>query len=196
MKVRLTAPSPPPVRSPAAAPLPEPTPSARPAEEKVPAGPQPGIPSPVADRAEKPALTGDGAGGEPHPETAFAPGASLTTRQAMAPEPVFFPAADLDVLPTALDRPRPQPPLAASGGNLQGMVTLRLIIDETGAVVDASVAYANPPGVFDTAAIAAVRTMRFTPGEKEGKSVGSEIFTSVAFGIYPAEPETAPQQVP
>ena len=196
IKVRLTASSPPAVRSPAAAPLPEPTPSAPPEEEKVQAGPQPGFPSSVADRAEKPKLPGDGAGGEPHPETASAPGTSLTTQEATAPEPVFYPAADLDVLPTTLDRPQPQLPVAAGGGNLQGMVTLRLIIDEAGTVIDASVAYANPPGVFDTAAIEAVRTMRFTPGEKEGKSVGSEIFTSVAFGIHPAEPETAPPQVP
>lgn len=95
-------------------------------------------------------------------------------------DPTWYPAAQLDVFPAALEPVRPAYPetAAASTG---GQVTLLLLVDDTGRVHECSVVDAQPEGVFDAAAVVAFRSARFAPGRKDGRSVRSRVLVKVLF---------------
>ncbi|MFO1321888.1 MAG: energy transducer TonB [Burkholderiales bacterium] len=96
-------------------------------------------------------------------------------------DPQFYPARLLDVLP----RPTSDVPLKypenAARGDVSGTVTLLLLIDELGVVVDATVLSAEPPGYFEEAAIESFRGILFRPGERNGRPVKSRLPVEVTF---------------
>jgi protein TonB len=100
-------------------------------------------------------------------------------------DPTWYPAAQLDVLPTALAPARPPYPRAAADAGVAGEVTLLLRIDETGSVHDSAVVDAQPANTFEEAALEAFRATRFRPGEREGRSVRSRVLVRVVF--HPSE---------
>ena len=59
----------------------------------------------------------------------------------------------------------PQYPRAAERRGIEGVVTITYSITAEGEVVSAEVTEANPEGVFDRAALAAVNAWRFEPAE-------------------------------
>lgn len=63
----------------------------------------------------------------------------------------------------------------------EGTVVLRLRIDETGRLDDVSVVRATLPGVFDAAAVAAFRAVRYAPGVYRGKPVKSQLLIAVDY---------------
>lgn len=91
----------------------------------------------------------------------------------------FFPARMLDVMPRPVDEVPLQYP--ESAGDESGTVTLLLLIDELGMVVEASVVEADPPGVFDLAALEAFRGTLFVPGQRHGRPVRSRLVLEVSF---------------
>jgi protein TonB len=96
----------------------------------------------------------------------------------------FLPARMLDVLP------RPEQPVAlvypdAVGMGRNGLVTLLLLIDESGAVVEAKVVDSNPSGVFDAFAIDVFRATRFLPGQRDGRPVRSRLVVEMSFDANP-----------
>jgi len=74
----------------------------------------------------------------------------------------------------ALTPVRPDYPTTAREGNITGQVTAKLLIDETGAVVNSSVVNAEPAGHFEASALAALRRTRFSPATRNGVAVKSE----------------------
>lgn len=60
-------------------------------------------------------------------------------------------------------------PDAARAQGLQGSVDVRYDVAPDGRVLNARVVDASPPGVFDEAALMAVRGWRFRPGRKKGE---------------------------
>jgi TonB family protein len=60
-------------------------------------------------------------------------------------------------------------PEAALSQGLRGAVDVRYDVAADGRVLNARVVNARPPGVFDEAALTAVRGWRFRPGRKRGK---------------------------
>jgi protein TonB len=108
----------------------------------------------------------------PYPFTDGAAGPSLAP-----PEVPRAPAAAPPILPTSplplitaseivahpIEQPRPIYPLRALEREKEGVVRLRVTIAPDGHVADAVVVYANPPGWFETAAIAAVKRWRYQP---------------------------------
>jgi protein TonB len=66
-----------------------------------------------------------------------------------------------------------------------GEVKLRLFIDEFGALVRSEVVSADPPGVFEEAALQAVKGMRFFPARKEGQTVRSQRTVQITFDPDP-----------
>ena len=72
------------------------------------------------------------------------------------------------------------PPEAFSAGT-SGSVTLRLLIDYRGLLREASVIEARPPGVFEEAALKAVRALVFKPALRNGVPVGSIKLIEVPF---------------
>ena len=74
-----------------------------------------------------------------------------------------------DVAASPLDRPMPEYPAAAD--TAEGSVKLAFKIDADGRTGDITVVEATPPGLFDVAALAAVRQWRYHPRTEDGKPV-------------------------
>lgn len=78
-------------------------------------------------------------------------------------------ASDMDTVPMV--RVDPQYPQAASQRGLTGYVYLMFTIAPDGTVRDAQVLEAQPPGVFETAALNAVRKWKYKPKIENGAPV-------------------------
>lgn len=84
---------------------------------------------------------------------------------------VVMTESTVDVVPRPVSRSAPEYPARARARGLQGSVNLSVLVGEDGAVRDVVVLEADPPGVFDEAAKAAVRSWRFEPGQYQGRAV-------------------------
>ena len=95
----------------------------------------------------------------------------------------YFRASDLDERAVPLNEVTLVYPERAFASNQSGIVTLRLKIDHRGMMRDASVVDAQPPGIFEDAALEAVRELKFRPAVRNGVPVGSVKTIEVPF--YP-----------
>ena len=107
--------------------------------------------------------------------------ASEATAIPTIPDPVHYPARDLDIYPHALNPIRPVYPQAAREAQVAGSVTLLVLIDEAGRVMGTSVADAEPGGVFEQAAQQALADSMFYPAQKDGRTVRSRILVKLEF---------------
>ena len=96
-------------------------------------------------------------------------------------DPTYYPAKQLDVHPVALHPITPQYPQAAAADNVEGEVTLLLLIDESGVVQEVSVVEAKPEGYFEESAIDSFRNARFAPAQKNGRDVKSRALIRVQY---------------
>lgn len=145
---------------------------------------------------------------EPPAETAASPGAGGEEREASilpeieseaAIDDTWYPAKQLDVLPVALAEVEPRYPEQASAQSVGGEVTLLLLVDEMGEVQERSVVEADPPGVFDGAALDAFRDVRFQPARRDGRNVRSRVLVTLSFNpetIVREEVLSAPEERP
>lgn len=90
-------------------------------------------------------------------------------------------AGELDALPYPLEPVTPTYPPHLGSTGARGEVVLALAIAETGAVAAVEVLSAEPPGLFDAAAVAAFRDARFAPGRASGRAVAARVTASVVF---------------
>jgi TonB family protein len=112
-----------------------------------------------------------------------------------AAPPRYLPAEELDERP--LIRTQVQPAFPPDAPAASGRVVLQLLINEEGAVDKALAVQADPPGVFDAAAVEAFASARFTPGRKNGNAVRSSLRIELQFGVGPAMiAQTRRQDVP
>ncbi|MBU0499420.1 MAG: TonB family protein [Gammaproteobacteria bacterium] len=81
------------------------------------------------------------------------------TRKASAPSA----AAQARFSSTPLYRPKPSYPMHARRNRTEGYVLVRYSIAKSGAVTNVGVISASPPGIFDSAALDAVRRWRYQP---------------------------------
>ncbi len=124
----------------------------------------------------------------PMPATSAAPSqtpAQPGVERDGAPDLNWYTGRDLDILPRPLAPIEPVFPPGARLREVSGKVTLALSIDAAGRVVDVSVVRAEPPGVFDDAALTAFRAASFAPGIRGGRAVRSRIQTVVVFEFEP-----------
>ena len=77
----------------------------------------------------------------------------------------------VDVVPRPLRRSPPEYPPRARAKNLEGHVTLRVLIGKRGNVEKVKVVDSSPSGVFDEAAMEAVRGWEFEPALYRGEQV-------------------------
>jgi len=103
-------------------------------------------------------------------------------------DPTWYTADQLDVYPRALSSIRPAYPERAAAQGIGGAVTVLVMVDERGSVEEASAQQAAPEGYFEAAAVAALRTIRFEPARKDGRSVRSRILVRVSFDPAVREP--------
>ena len=68
---------------------------------------------------------------------------------------------------------------------VSGEVKLRLFIDEFGMLVRSEVVSANPPGIFEEAALQALTGMRFSPARKGEHTVRSQRSVQITFDPDP-----------
>jgi len=146
----------------------QPLPEARPAlAEPKPAEPLPDAPSTAVvpeTRFEPPLVEGP-------------PGIEVPQVE----DPEFYPSRLLDLYPKPVAEVELHYPPKAGSEDMSGTVTLLLLIDELGIVVEASVVEADPPGYFEDAAIEAFKSVLFTPGQREGRVVKSRLVVQVSF---------------
>jgi TonB family protein len=93
-------------------------------------------------------------------------------------------AATAQVRTAELKRTRyvaPVYPRAALEDNVSGEVRVRITVDAEGKVADTVILESTPAGVFDGAALAAVRRWRFKPAEVDGRPVESSSIQSLLF---------------
>ena len=138
-------------------------------------------PAPVADHPQKPAEPKTEARSEPPraKEPAASPSGGIEVP--FIRDPTYYSVKQLDVLPQPLTQARLDYPESAVSARVDGRVLVLLLIDEFGTVNDVSVLEAQPPGYFETAAIAAFRAVRFSPAQKQGHAVKSRISLQVKY---------------
>ena len=102
-------------------------------------------------------------------------------------DPTYYPAIQLDVYPQPLAPIKLNYPDRAAVQRLDGNLLLLLLIDEFGAVNDASVVEARPEGYFEEAALSVFRALRFSPAQKQGHPVKSQVLLQVRYGYGDSE---------
>ncbi|SEL70939.1 TonB family C-terminal domain-containing protein [Pseudoxanthomonas sp. GM95] len=85
-------------------------------------------------------------------------------------------------------RPPPLYPVDAAQNGVTGHVVLLVDVAADGHVVDATVSQAEPAGVFEAAALQAVRNWMFNPAMKDGKHVAGRVRVPIDFDIDPQDP--------
>lgn len=137
--------------------------------------------------ASAPAVTGSEVSGSSSllptsPALSTSPTASLpepSPYPPLPPAPGYALSARLDPGPRPLDDIIPDYPENAHSRT--GSVVVRILVAANGTLDDVAVADATPPGLFDRAAVEAVRRTRFAPGQLLGLPVKSQITVEIGF---------------
>jgi protein TonB len=85
--------------------------------------------------------------------------------------------------PQAIERTPPGFPARARALGQSGWVTVSFVVDIDGSTQDVHVADSDPPGVFDEAAVAAVDSWRFAPGQQDGSPVAVRVRQTLRFEL-------------
>lgn len=143
--------------------------------------------APVAATAEKTAPQKPQAEplSKPTAAPASSPGSGIEVP--LIRDPTYYPARQLDVYPQPVAMIQPKCPDTAVEQHINGRVQLLLLVDEFGIVNEASVVDAQPPGIFDDAAVQGFRAARFVPAQKQGNHVKSRVVLRVNFLCNEAE---------
>jgi protein TonB len=160
---------------PAAEALPEPM-STTPQQAAPPTDDSPPASSPAAATAPPP-LAGRSGGGADDASAAL----PVVEMQGAPEADPWYPAKQLDMLPVAQGEVQPQYPERAAADSIGGEVTLLLLVDEMGVVRERNVVEADPPGVFEEAALAAFEDVTFQPAMKDGRRVRSRVLVTLTF---------------
>ena len=92
---------------------------------------------------------------------------------------------DSDIIP--LVRISPQYPRQAAMDRIEGTVTLEFIVNPDGTVRNVRIVSANPPGVFEQAAITAALKWKFKPKVVDGKPVEQKGVQPMSFKLEAEE---------
>lgn len=181
------------MEAPAPAPKPLPPPRRRPRPKRSPRPPQPSPPSPPSPRSSPPA------GPSPAPVEAPAPRRVAALSAVAGTLPAIRPVTGTPggrgtrpggggrssnqtalrigqgdgrytwTKPRRLSPARPAYPPDLRAQRVEGNVTVRVRLDASGRVLEASVVASDPPTVFDAAALASARAERFQPATRNGR---------------------------
>lgn len=101
-----------------------------------------------------------------------------------APPPrIRFNADELDRQPERISVINPVYPYRAKRRRIEGVVSVKFLVDRSGAVRELSIIKAEPPDVFNESVMKTVGKWKFKPGRKEGKAVETWIKTSIRFKL-------------
>ena len=82
-----------------------------------------------------------------------------------------------------LVRIAPRYPREALVSGKTGFVTIELVVDEDGKVIDAIISQSRPPRIFDRAALSAVLRWKFKPRVINGVAVQQRGSTTIEFNL-------------
>ncbi|MBI3902241.1 MAG: TonB family protein [Nitrosomonadales bacterium] len=100
-----------------------------------------------------------------------------------APDMIYYPVEQLDVPPHLLGDMQQVYPARARTAEIEGTITLSLLINERGGVDEVGVVQAQPQGYFEAAAVDMLRVQNFTPAIKQGRAVKSRWLTKVRYRL-------------
>jgi protein TonB len=179
---------PPPVVEPEP-PAPQPQPVAKPATlapvAPAKAAPAKATPAKVAASALKPSATAAPAPAAESAPAAEAPTPAGAASSAAAATPAA-PPASADMLPTAIDTPRPSYPLAARRKGWEGVVVLAIEVDLLGCPTAVTIKASSGHTALDDAAVDAARRWHFNPAQRNGKPTVSAVEVPVRFSLKDA----------
>lgn len=89
----------------------------------------------------------------------------------------------VDQPPRPVQQVAPSYPAKARSRNVEGSVTLAVLVREDGAVGDVRVLSSEPQGVFEQSAMAAVRAWRFEPAMYQGEPVALRLQIVMPFRL-------------
>jgi periplasmic protein TonB len=89
---------------------------------------------------------------------------------------------EYDVRPVPVKTPPPEYPTALKREGVSGVVAVRVVIDETGAVAECSVVKSSNPE-FNQPALDAVKKWKFKPAQKDGNPVKAKLLIPIQFQI-------------
>ena len=95
----------------------------------------------------------------------------------------IFEESDLDQPPIAVARIHPVYPYRARQRNVEGTVTIRILVRADGSIGEVRILEANPKGYFEDAVLKTVPRWRFKPGRIAGQSVAAWVVTNVVFDL-------------
>jgi protein TonB len=158
----------PPLSQPAPALLP---PAVIPPDEPTPAVAEHDVAEDTADQADEPEVGGD-------------PGAvAAGVVRASGNDPLEL--GEVARRPTVIEQATPNYPADARWRRLEGVVLVRVVIDTTGAVEEASVKVMRSVPGLDEAAMAAIKRWRFTPAiDHSGRPVRVIVEVPFAFSLH------------
>lgn len=129
---------------------------------------------PAANRPARAAVRSSG-----FTDSRVQPGASMPSMDR------YFLPSELDVLPRAVERGPLVYPENAYVWRLSGTVRARVFISERGTVDSVQILEARPhPGIFEEAAVDALRQVRYEPAEIRGLPVKSQRVVEVVFNPH------------
>lgn len=94
-----------------------------------------------------------------------------------------FNLSEVDTGPQILRKVEPIYPFAAKKNGIEGSVTIKFIVDSDGNVVEPKVAEADPPDIFDEAALNAIMKFKFKPAIKNGRPVDVIVLAPMKFEL-------------
>jgi protein TonB len=177
--------------------LPEPAPAAEetpppPPPRPVAAPPRPKAPSRVAPvpepRAEAPRAAPVPAEASPAPPAAAAP--AKEDAPAAPSTPVVAaasrePSTPPDFRAAYLRNPPPGYPAAARRNGEEGTVTLRVLVSAEGAPREVALERSSGSSLLDAAALATVKTWRFSPARRGGEAQEAWVLVPIVFRLEP-----------
>jgi len=174
-----------------AAPAPEPPAPPRPRAKQPPRhAPAPARAPPVEAPATAPApaplmtapAVADATAQDEPPAVLPAPASAAAPSVAVAPrEPPSFP----DFRAAYLRNPAPPYPAAARRNGEEGTVTLRVLVSAEGAPREVILERSSGSSALDAAALATVKTWRFTPARRGGEAQQAWVLVPIVFRLEP-----------
>lgn len=94
----------------------------------------------------------------------------------------IFDLSDVEKKPQAKKQSAPKFPMDATRRGLSGYAVAVFVVDQYGNVIDVDIPKSSDP-IFEQPTINAIRTWKFSPGEKDGKAVKTRIKIRIPYEI-------------
>lgn len=117
------------------------------------------------------------------PMTGLSQSAVQNDGQAVQPADVIYKLSDIDEPPRVIRAFPPKYPAIAKEEKIEGRIVVELVVTKEGTPRDEWVIDAEPPDIFEVAALEAVRKYQFAPGKKNNEAVDVRVKLPIRFAL-------------